>query len=214
MRLKSWASSLGLAVVALVAMGIVTGVRVQTQRPLIVFGSNSGVAQPIKATSNALWANITGVASLTSLTVGTSGIAANGVVTGANFQTSGPTGYYQVTTRSFWQSTADGLAQFLMNATSGGEEFNFGVPTLGTCTGGSMVSGSHNNAGQYTGNTSSSCVINFGAPNWTNAPFCWAMSTASTTHPRISAAANNTITVTGGVSGEAINFFCKGRIGT
>lgn len=111
-------------------------------------------------------------------------------------------------------STADKLHQFDDQAEVTGLELNGGTPTLGTCTGGSMTSGSHNTAGNYTGNTSGSCVINFGTPNFTNTPFCFAMSTASTTHPRISASANNSITVTGGVSGEAIQFFCIGRIGT
>lgn len=112
------------------------------------------------------------------------------------------------------RSSADKLLQQLDAGATTGLELNGGTPTLGTCTGGSMTSGSHNTAGQYTGNTSGSCVINFGTPNFTNTPFCFAMSTASTTHPRISSSANSSITVTGGVSGEAIQFFCIGRIGT
>lgn len=111
-------------------------------------------------------------------------------------------------------ATASKLIQLEDAGVSTGMEVNVGSATLGTCTAGTIVTGSHNFAGGYTGNTSSSCVINFGAPNFTNTPFCFAMSTASTTHPRISAASASSITITGGVSGEAINYHCDGRIGT
>ena len=111
-------------------------------------------------------------------------------------------------------TTADKLTQINDNANATGLELNVGTPTLGTCTAGALTSGSHNFAGQYTSNTSGSCVINFGAPNFTNTPFCFAMSMTSTTHPRISAASASSITVTGGVSGETIQYFCVGRIGT
>lgn len=113
------------------------------------------------------------------------------------------------------KSSANGLFQTIQNSLSSpGVEFNTGTaaPTLGTCTGGSLTSGSTNTSGEYTGNTSSSCVVTFGAPNWSNAPFCFAMSEASTTHPRISARSATAITVTGGVSGEAVQYFCVGRI--
>ncbi len=98
-------------------------------------------------------------------------------------------------------------------ASGSGIEVNVSPATLGTCTGGTITTGSHSAAGGYTGNTSSSCIVNF-ATNWTNAPFCLAMSIASTTHPRVSATAVGSITITGGVSGEAITYLCTGRIGT
>lgn len=107
-----------------------------------------------------------------------------------------------------------GLASLTDATEATGEEINLGSATLGTCTGGTITTGSHNFAGGYTGNTSSSCVVNFGTPAWTNAPFCVAMSIASTTHPRVSAVSTSAITVTGGVSGEAITYLCSGRIGT
>lgn len=118
------------------------------------------------------------------------------------------------TGRTTFNSTADKLMQILDTGQTTGTELNGGTPTLGTCTAGALVSGSHNSAGSYTSNTSGSCVINFGTPNFTNTPFCFAMSTASTTHPRISASSASSITVTGGVSGETIQYFCIGRIGT
>jgi len=118
------------------------------------------------------------------------------------------------TGRSQLYSAADKIVQLLDNGGATGLEFNTGSATLGTCTGGTITAGSHNQAGGYTGNTSSSCIINFGTPNWTNAPFCVAMSIASTTHPRVSATSTSSITITGGVSGEAITYICQGRIGT
>ena len=63
MRLKSWVNSLLLALVAIVAIGIVTGVHVTTQAPFLVNGSSSGSAQVVKSTSNALWVSIQGAAS-------------------------------------------------------------------------------------------------------------------------------------------------------
>lgn len=150
--------------------------------------------------------------------VGAAGARVRNVVAGSdvsgNSITAAASGFFQVSSRSTMLSSADKLAQLEDNARATGTEINNGTPTLGTCTGGSLTSGSHNIAGQYTGNTSSSCVINFGTPNFTNTPFCFAMSTASTTHPRISAASASSITVTGGISGETIQYFCIGRIGT
>lgn len=58
MRLKSWASNIALAVVAVVAIGIVTGIHVRTQAPFLVFGSSSGSSQVIKSTANALWVSL------------------------------------------------------------------------------------------------------------------------------------------------------------
>lgn len=121
--------------------------------------------------------------------------------------------FFYWTGRALLASSADKIIQLEDNGATTGMEFSYGTPTLGTCTAGALVSGSHNMAGQYTSNTSGSCVINFGTPNFTNAPFCVAMSTASTTHPRISASAASSITVTGGVSGETITYYCIGRIG-
>ncbi len=60
MRLKSWASNLLLVIVAIVAIGIITGVHVRTQAPFLVFGSSSGSSQVIQSTANALWVSIQG----------------------------------------------------------------------------------------------------------------------------------------------------------
>jgi hypothetical protein len=150
---------------------------------------------------------------LSSAGVLTAGGAGSSVVSGGSIQAAAGSAMFWLG-RSTLTSTADKLVTIGDNAVATGTEINNGTPTLGTCTAGALTSGSHNIAGQYTSNTSGSCVINFGTPNFTNTPFCFAMSTASTTHPRISAASNSSITVTGGVSGETIQYLCVGRIGT
>jgi hypothetical protein len=121
---------------------------------------------------------------------------------------------FVLTSNASISASAAKLIQFTEAAGTTGTEINGGLASLGTCTGGTIVSGSHNTVGSYTGNTSGSCIVNFGTPSFTNAPFCFAHSRASTTHPRISAVAANSITITGGVSGEQIDYFCMGRIGT
>lgn len=61
MRLKSRVSK-ALAVASAFIVGIVLSMPVvQSQVPNLLFGSASGVAQPIKATSNSLWVAIQGV---------------------------------------------------------------------------------------------------------------------------------------------------------
>jgi hypothetical protein len=292
---KRLLKALGLFIVTL-ALGLsLTLSPVATQTAQLVFGSSSGTAQVIKATSNALWVSIqslvdvvmSGTTGITFSAAGSAGVGpftttgvalkgadggnyfyvtngavtinsatlgianagatdiyfrrsaaktltidtdgANGALTGVNVQ--GPltssaaliastsvnanagSGFTLVGNAALF-STASKLVQLTSSAGTTGLEFNTGSATLGTCTGGTIVTGSHNQAGGYTGNTSGSCVINFGTPAWTNTPFCFAMSTASLTHPRISAASTSAITITGGVSGEAINYHCEGRIGT
>lgn len=110
------------------------------------------------------------------------------------------------------QNTAK-LVQVLDVTSTTGMEFNNGTPTLGTCTGGSLTSGSHNFGGEVTGNTSGSCVLNFGTPNFTNTPFCMLNDESSLTAVRISARSASSITITGVPSGEAVQYFCIGRIG-
>jgi hypothetical protein len=166
-----------------------------------------------RSAANALTIDTDGAgAALSTITLNVSELGV-GIANGGSVKLSGA-GAVIFNTRTEFTSTADKLLQTLSSAGTTGEETSVGSATLGTCTGGTITTGSHNFAGGYTGNTSSSCVINFGTPNYTNAPFCVAMSIASTTHPRVSAASASSITITGGVSGEAITYICRGRIGT
>ncbi len=148
-----------------------------------------------------------GVAPAWSASPTVTGITATGNVIGT-------TGVYAGgSAKGGFLSPTDGLEQLVSNA-GGGLEFNSGVPTLGTCTGGSMTSGSHNGAGEVTGNTSGSCIINFGAPNFTNAPFCALNDESALIAVQISARSNASITVTGAASGNNFQWICIGRIGT
>lgn len=148
-----------------------------------------------------------GIAPAWSATPAVSQVSATGIIAAG-------TGVYPGTSsRSGVLAPTDGLVQLVANA-GGGVEVNAGVPTLGTCTGGTMTSGSHNAAGEVTGNTSGSCVINFGTPNFTNAPFCTVNDETSLTAASVSARSASSITITGQLSGNAIMWICLGRIGT
>lgn len=131
-----------------------------------------------------------------------------------NYTTQNGGGAFTVTGRSAFLSTADKLVQLENNANTTGVEFNVGTPTLGTCVGGSVTSGSHNTMGEVTGNTSGSCIINFGIPNFTNTPFCTINDESALIAVQISARSASSMTVTGAASGNNFQWICLGRIGT
>lgn len=184
-----------IVIVSALAWPVSAQVRVGSSGPVSI--TPTIVGGPVNSTTGTFSGSLTAAGVLSSSHIGAA----------AGFQ------FYWVG-RSSITASADKLVQVQSSAGTTGMELNVGTSTLGTCTAGVLTPGSHNFAGEYTGNTSSSCVINFGTPNFTNTPFCFAMSEASTTHPRISASSASSITVTGGVSGEAIQYFCVGRIGT
>ncbi len=125
------------------------------------------------------------------------------------------TGGFAWAGRASLGSSADKLLQINDFAFVTGLELNVGVPTLGTCTTGALTAGSHNFAGEVTGNTTGSCQINFGTPNFTNTPFCFTNDESSSIiAPNVSARSASSITISGQASGNAIQYFCIGRIGT
>lgn len=111
-------------------------------------------------------------------------------------------------------STQNKLVQIGDSTAAVGVELNVGTPSLGTCTGGSLVSGGKNTLFEVTGNTSGSCVVNFGTPIWQNAPLCFVNDETALIAVRISARTTNAITVTGAGSGDAFQVYCLGRVGT
>lgn len=122
-------------------------------------------------------------------------------------------GTLTATGRSSFSSSADSLAQVKNNGGTTGMELNTGTPSLGTCTGGSLTSGSRNFAGEVTGTTGGSCVINFGTPNFTNAPFCTLSDESGTPAVmQLSARSASSITIAGITSGHNVIFICFGRI--
>ncbi len=108
----------------------------------------------------------------------------------------------------------DQLIQLTGTTTTLGIEFNVGTPSLGTCTGGSLTAGAKNTLFEVTGNTSGSCVVNFGTPIWQNAPLCFVNDETALIAARISARTTNSITITGLGSGDAGQVYCLGRVGT
>lgn len=116
-------------------------------------------------------------------------------------------------TRSLLTSTTDKLLQTLDNGGATGLENSNGTPTLGACVGGSLTSGSHNFGGEVTGVTGGTCVINFGAPNFTNAPFCTASAEAGVIVATVTAHSSSSITVTIPAT-NGFMWHCAGRIGT
>lgn len=141
-------------------------------------------------------------------------VTSGGNLTALNNIISGGQIFPTLASRSAIYSTADKLLALTDSSTATGMEINNGTPTLGTCTGGTLVSGAHNFGGEVTGNTSGSCIINFGTPNFTNTPFCFINDESALIAVRISARSTSSITVTGAGSGDAFQFFCIGRLGT
>ncbi len=115
--------------------------------------------------------------------------------------------------RTLISTTADKLLQVTDNGGTTGIELNMGTPTLGTCTGGAVVAGSHNFGGQITGNTSGTCAVTFGTPNFSQTPFCQATDGTGARALFITAASTSTFTVNGLTSGDSFTYFCAGRIG-
>lgn len=60
MRLKPFLSRALFVVLFVIGLAIASGVHIQAQAPFLMFGSNSGVAQPINATNNAIWVSAQG----------------------------------------------------------------------------------------------------------------------------------------------------------
>ncbi len=106
------------------------------------------------------------------------------------------------------------LASILDSTATVGVQTNVGTPSLGTCTGGTLVSGGKNTLFEVTGNTSGSCVVNFGTPIWPIAPLCFVNDETALIAVRISARTTNSITVTGAGSGDAFQVFCMAVVGT
>ena len=173
------------------------------------------VAGPTTATLN-ISASIAGGAytNRLALTSGGNLTAGGSVLAGNNVRATSTADFQFGTTNPQLKSSADKLLTIVDSAAATGTEINNGTPTLGTCTGGSLTSGSHNGMGEVTGNTSGSCIINFGSPNFTNSPFCFVNDETALIAVRISARSNSSITVTGAGNGDAFQYFCIGRIGT
>lgn len=130
------------------------------------------------------------------------------------------------TTRATMASSAPGLWQLFAFGTASAKsvELNTGVTTpsiASACgTNPSISSNSNNTHGSVTigtGGTATACLLDFGAPAWTNAPHCFAsMDTTTAGNVRAMAAQTSTTQVqftaaTAWVAGTTFNYFCVGR---
>ncbi len=125
------------------------------------------------------------------------------------------TTYAAGTTKTIFASTTDGLAQLKNNAQTFGIELNAGTaaPTLGACgTGPTLTAGSRNTAGEVTlGTVTTTCVVNFGAPAFTNTPFC-VIDDETTVGGRISALSTTSFTVAALTASDKFIWICLGRV--
>lgn len=121
---------------------------------------------------------------------------------------------FYFTTRTALGSTADGNFQIDNLAQTLGIEDSAGTaaPTLGTCTGGSLTSGSRNGVGEVTGTTGGSCIVQFATTNWTNTPFCIAEDETAAGIVNVTARSTAQMTISNITSGHAFQWICRGRI--
>ena len=106
----------------------------------------------------------------------------------------------------------NGLWNLTENSVTVGIQLNPGT-TAPTFNNGTVTIGSRNTAGQMTltgGNVGG--TITFGAPNWTNTPFCVVTGSAATDTVHITAASVTAFTVAGMTANGVFTYICMGRI--
>jgi hypothetical protein len=119
--------------------------------------------------------------------------------------------------RAVMASSADGLWGVSDYNEAFGIQLNTGTaaPTVTSCGTGTVTAGSRNTTGQITATGATACTITFGAPAWTNAPFCTiTMRNVPLTAAYISAESTTAFTVTGLTAADVFNYHCIGRIGS
>lgn len=115
-------------------------------------------------------------------------------------------------------SPGDGLLNTSNSTATIGIQINTGTaePTVTSCGTGTVTSGARNTTGQITATGATTCTITFGAPAWTNAPFCTITPNAApTTVPYINGDPSTTAFVVAGLTaGDNLKFsyLCIGRI--
>lgn len=141
---------------------------------------------------------------ITNLTV-TGNVAAANVLASNTFSTSG---------RSFLRTGANGLWTLAQNSAASGVEVNMGtaVPTATTCGTGAVTAKSTNTAGEVTATGATTCTLTFGAPAWTNTPFCTVEEETTLASYRVSAISVTAFTVTGLTSNDKFMYVCFGGL--
>jgi hypothetical protein len=186
-------------------LGAVAGLLLGTMASL---GAQNG---PYSSQIQRALANFTG-----QLTVTFTGstLTAAGVIQGTGGVYTGATGAYHWVGRDYLVSGADGLFVIENNGATIGAQFSTGtaIPTVTTCGTGAVTAHSTNMAGEVTPTGATACTVTFGAPNFTNRPFCTLTVEAATLTAYISAVSVSAFTVTGLASGEPFFYECVGGI--
>lgn len=179
MRLKPFLSRALFVVLFVIGLAIASGVHIQAQAPFLMFGSNSGVAQPINATNNAIWVSAQGGNALPTGVATGSVLVSNGV---------GAAPVYSATPSVTSVSVGNGLVgtpSLVIGGTNGfyndanGVEysvggvntvrFNNGVSVYGTATG--YAFGNGNGVGSQDTNLSRIGALIVGVGNGTAGDF-------------------------------------------
>ena len=160
--------------------------------------------------------SLDGAAATYPLTVSSVGqvTSLNGFNAAAGTITTASTSFFAIGARDIISSSADGTVNFRDSGGTVGIQINTGpaAPTVTSCGSGVVTSGSRNAAGQLT-NANTSCTVTFGAPAWTNAPFCVASGLAATAGAINTTAASTTaVTFVGMNTGDGFQYVCLGRI--
>lgn len=111
-------------------------------------------------------------------------------------------------------SSANGLFTILSNDSGFGPQINTGTaaPTVTTCGTGAVTAHSSNTAGEVTATGATACTVTFGAPAWTNQPYCIIEDETNLATTRISAISTTAFTVTGLTSSDKFLYVCIGGI--
>lgn len=121
---------------------------------------------------------------------------------------------YYYTGGSATIAPANGLLNVIDSAGSFGIQVNTGTaaPTVASCGTGTVTSGSRNSAGEITATGATACTVTFGAPAWTNTPFCIATEATAARALFISASSTTAFTVSGLTAGDVFKYVCLGRV--
>jgi hypothetical protein len=143
------------------------------------------------------------------------GLTVSAAILGGADVRGGATGDIFWSSRNLMRSAATGLWATLDNVGSFGIQINTGTaaPTVTTCGTGTITANSRNTAGGFTATGATACTVTFGAPNWTNTPFCTiTLRNTPTTTPYISAKSASAITISGLTAGDVIDYHCLGPV--
>ena len=139
-------------------------------------------------------------------------VSNTGSIIAAGSATLSAGGTFGLSGRNGWSSRALGLSDTTTTDGVFGIQINTGTAAP-TFNNGTVTTGSRNTAGQITltgANTGG--VITFGAPAWTNAPFCTLTGSAATDTAHITAVTTTTLTIAGMTANGVFTYTCIGRI--